>query len=464
MHAATTALDASGAAGWAYALDGRHPVFCLRSAMPLVGSDAPIQWVHVAYEGEWLGHHSGPFALTREKFASAIVNFERQINPVKLDFDHESEFAEPGVPIPARGWVHRLEIRSGADGSAHFWALVEFGPEAVARNKAGGYRYCSAVFDFHAIDRKTGEPIGLVLRSLALTDDPFIDGQEPIWLSSRAASAAEGTLTMSVAKSEFMRLVRQLEGDEITAEQASKLAAAAQAMNEALGTPASPAAPAAEPAPAAAPMAADKPDEDKPKELEDEKKEPEKELAAEPGESPADATLEALQALAEQHGMTLEEFIAALPGMLGAPDTSAAPLTAMQRELGARDHAIKALTKRATEAESALALYRKREATEAVEVLVNSGRLLDAARADFEDLYLSNRPAFDRMSAALPAVVPVGSHALASTPPTAESPAINEDDPEVRELRRWLSAASVPREKQDARIQKELAARRNTRV
>lgn len=171
----------------------RRVVF-LRSALPLVSEDAPTSWVDVAYEGAWLGHSMGAFEFTRERFEQAVRNFGAKANPTKLDFDHETEFAMPGAATPARGWVHELEVRDDEDGVAHLWALVEFGAEAVEINRSGGYRFCSGVFDFEATDRMTGESIGLELRSLALTDDPFIDGQEPIRLSRRGAAAEEITM------------------------------------------------------------------------------------------------------------------------------------------------------------------------------------------------------------------------------------------------------------------------------
>src|SRR5690606_15692698 len=164
----------------AYMLRAGGPLVCLRSQLPLISEDAPVRWVHVAYEGEWRGHHSGPFRFTRERFEEAIRNFERQRNAVKLDFDHETDYAAPGASVPARGWVHKLEVREDESGVAHLWALTEFGAEAVRKNREGGYRYCSGVFDFNAIDRVSGEPVGLAMLRLALTDDPFIDGQQPI--------------------------------------------------------------------------------------------------------------------------------------------------------------------------------------------------------------------------------------------------------------------------------------------
>lgn len=74
---------------------------------------------------------------------------------------------------------------------------------------------------------------------------------------------------------------------------------------------------------------------------------------------------------------------------------------------------------------------------------------------------------------------PMGDHASAITPPTQENasltgdenkrstitfepetPGIDEDSAEVKELRRWLTDAGVPKTKQDERIRIELTARR----
>lgn len=440
---------------------------CLRSQLPLISDDAPIRWVHVAYEGEWRGHNAGRFQFTRERFAQAIANFERQKNAAKLDFDHETDYAPPGSSVPARGWVHRLEIRDEG-GIAHLYALTEFGAEAVRKNREGGYRFCSGVFDFNAVDRVSGEPCGLAMLRLALTDDPFIDGQQPILLSRAAPLALNGE-TMKIDKAEFVRRLRKLEGDEVSAEQISKLAQAMALMDEATGggsggdapaegAPETPAAMSAdtpaEPVAAASPAAPEAP-------------------SAEPDSDEATEADSLAAQLMEATGMTMEQLIAALQSLASGGDempAATAPLSAKLEEqavlLSAHTKTIAALSARAETAEAEVKRYRETEADKAVDVLISTGRILDNARDEMRGLYLSNRKAFDTLAAALPEVVPVGEHASGQTPPTEETPAIDENDPFVKSRRRLFANTWLPKAEQDAAIIRDMKARKNngTRV
>lgn len=467
QHAALEHASAGGEV-LAYTLGARGLV-CLRSQLPLIRGNAPTEWVHVAYEGEWRGYHGRTFEFTRQRFHEAIANHERQRNAAKLDFDHETDFAEPGTSVPARGWVHRLEIRD-ADGVAHLWALVEFGAEAVEKNRAGGYRFCSGVFDFEATDRVTGEPVGLYMPRLSLTDDPFIDGQTPIILSRAAAVALSGDTSMSkIKKADFLSRLRKIEGDEITPDQIAKLAQSMALLDEAMagGESEAPveeaemAADAEEPAPMSATppaaLAADAPAEPV---VAAEAPAPE----ADPAAAEASSLLE--QAMAAT-GMDLAALIEALKAMVpGDASAAVAPLSARINEqtllLSANKATIAALSNRAETAEAEVKRYREAEADAAVGVLIESGRILDNGRDDMRALFLSNRKAFDTLSAALPAHVPVGEHAAGQTPPTAETPAIDESDPFVKERRRILSGTWLGKRGKDAvdtAIRKELADR-----
>ena len=326
QHAAVEQASAGGEV-LAYAIEhaGRSLV-CLRSQLPLIREDAPVEWAHVAWEGEWRGHPSGPFKFTRERFEQAIANHERQRNAAKLDFDHETDFAKPGTSVPARGWIHRLEIRDQG-GIAHLWALVEFGAEAVKKNRAGGYRFCSGVFDFNATDRVTGEPIGLYMPRLSLTDDPFLDGQTPIVLSRAAALALSGD-NMKIDKAEYIRRLKKLEGDEITPEQAAQLAQAMGLLSEATSGGGSSESEPAEDAPdEPAPMSATPPA----ALAADAPTEPVVAADAPPPEAdPATDAGSLLEQVMQATGMDLAALVEALKAMAGGADASAAvaPLSA----------------------------------------------------------------------------------------------------------------------------------------
>lgn len=429
-----------------------------RALYPLISSDAPTTWIHVAIEGRWEGHPAGAFELSRRSFEQAVKNFEANPNPVPLDYEHSTEFA---IPAPAAGWVQRLEVREGERG-AELWALCELTAKAAEMVREGAYRFSSGVFVFGSIDPVSGDSVGVEMTSLALTNVPFIRGATPIALSRRAVERARGLKMQKVDKAALISELRKLEGDALSPEQVSQIAGAMAAMDEARsGGPAEPAEEveaSAEGEDEATVAAADEDGDEKP--MADKAK-----LSAgyDEGErAMADmdhaALMQALEAMAAAQGLSLPEFVEALPGMLKPDEAASAPLSRVH------EATIHALSARAQSAEKALLAYRQKEAAGEVDVLVRSGRILDTARADMERLYLSDRATYDRLAAALPEVVPVGSHATASAPPTQDTPSIDEADPQVTELRRWLSAARVPREQQDKRIRHELSMRRQSRV
>lgn len=446
----------------------------LRGMLPMVREGAAQTWVDVAFEGTWRGHRAGEFSFTREVFEEIVANFKANPNPVPLDYEHATEMAGPA---PAAGWVQGVEVRN-VDGVAHLFALVEFTDEAAQWVREGRYRFSSAVVDFRSRDLQSGEQIGAELLSLALTNVPFIRGQAPIRLSRRSSPIALNEVTtMKIDKAELIRRIRKLEGDEVSPEQVGKLAQSMALLDEAMGGGESEPAPDPEPAeepsdPAAMSTAlADDPDPapDAP---------PAEPVAAADDEAPAEPAPETeAQGLLEQAmealGLDLPGLVEVLKGLLSGGDESAAtmPLSAktaltskisgLEEQVKLREDKIKVLSAQCAKQGEELGKYREREADEAVDLLVASGRLLDDAKPRWRKLYLSNREQFDELAAGLPEIVPVGGHAASQTPPTEATPAIDEDDPWVKERRRVLSTTWLrndPKALNEA-IRRELAIR-----
>lgn len=164
----------------------------LRVLVPLLEATAPKTWIHVAYVGRWEGHWQGPFELTRETFAQMERNFRAVGQPVPLDWEHQTC---SGGEAPAAGWIR--DVRTRGDDFEVFVELTERAAEQVRRRE---YQYCSGVFVFGAVDAVSGDDIGAVLESVALTNVPFIKGQRPIRLSARRSAAAKGYATMDRSK------------------------------------------------------------------------------------------------------------------------------------------------------------------------------------------------------------------------------------------------------------------------
>jgi hypothetical protein len=157
----------------------------LRLKPTLLGTQAQTRWIHIAHTGNWKGHPSGEFDLTGEAFVDVLKNFDLVVDPVVLDYEHHT-IDPPPEGAPAAGWVRDLQFKDGK-----LYGFVEFTERAWGYVERGEYRYCSGVFVFDDKDRKSGDKLKCVMHSVALTNVPFIDGQEPILPFSRRRKAMQ---------------------------------------------------------------------------------------------------------------------------------------------------------------------------------------------------------------------------------------------------------------------------------
>lgn len=165
----------------AYSLDlhGKQ-VFGLRTKLPSLGT-VSSSWCELAYEGEWKGHQSGSFSFTPAKLQSIVDNFDKAADNLPVYYGHPRH--DLGLPIPAAGWIRKLELRTSRKGT-ELWGQVEWTEDAAAGIRKGEYKYCSVVVDFRPTDRVTGEPSGLAMMyELGLTGSPFLPGMTQISLS-----------------------------------------------------------------------------------------------------------------------------------------------------------------------------------------------------------------------------------------------------------------------------------------
>ena len=110
--------------------------------------------------------------------AVVIARFKQRQTPPVIDYEHQTLRKEQnGQPAPAAGRLLDLEWREGSG----LWGRAEFTDRARQMIEVGEYLYFSPVFAY--------APDGTVLAVLmgALTNDPAIDGMEP--LARRAAAS-----------------------------------------------------------------------------------------------------------------------------------------------------------------------------------------------------------------------------------------------------------------------------------
>jgi len=167
------------------------------AAAGAAGGDASVPvWNQIAKLGQWAGHPSGPFQITRKDVADMVRNFRASQNRrVAIDFEHASE-ADPtkgSIPTegaPAQGWIIDLQDR-GADG---LWGLVQWLEPARSYIREGKYRYFSPAIRFKSKERESGDDAGARLTSGALTNNPFLDGMMPMAAKDTGAGpAAQGS-------------------------------------------------------------------------------------------------------------------------------------------------------------------------------------------------------------------------------------------------------------------------------
>ena len=172
-----------------------------------LGDEGKPKWQHVANEGQFLGYRHGedPFAFTRETFEQIVSNFQKNTqykagpdgvgmaDVIPWDFEHASEqyAADGSIPTdgaPAQGWIREVKVVDGPDGKAQLWALSIFFPIARKYILEGQYKWSSVAVILNAVDSITGERIGALLTSIALTNHPFITDLTPLAASTKSMS------------------------------------------------------------------------------------------------------------------------------------------------------------------------------------------------------------------------------------------------------------------------------------
>ena len=170
-------------------------------------TDGPV-WSQVALAGEFKGYAGGEIAFTfdRTVFDQIVANFRRHpayrkgadgigcADVVAWDFHHASEMPAtsgsiPSEGTPSQGWVVELEARD-TDGKLSLWALTRWLEPAKTYIKEKRYRWASVSVIFDAIDPVSAKNVGATLTSIALTNQPFIEGMQSLAASKGGAIAA----------------------------------------------------------------------------------------------------------------------------------------------------------------------------------------------------------------------------------------------------------------------------------
>jgi len=145
-----------------------------------VPADVP-EWVMICRTGNWRGHPEGPELITSQHLRAALDYFNRHYrgrSDLVIDYHHSSAYAGKSVPeAPAAGWIKEMELRNGA---TELWARVLWLADAARDIAQRRFRYLSPWIRFNMPDRVTGEPVPMVIHSVALTNTPFLTELEAL--------------------------------------------------------------------------------------------------------------------------------------------------------------------------------------------------------------------------------------------------------------------------------------------
>ncbi len=147
--------------------------------------------VQVSRLGTFSHPRYGRITLTEETVREMVANFEARrdaggdLVPLVVDYQHQSLADDPERAIAA-GWVHELIDR----GTGGLWAKVQWTERAALFIGNGEYRYISPEIAFDAVNKETGQPQGVTLLAVALTNRPFFEGMAPVVLCAEAADHA----------------------------------------------------------------------------------------------------------------------------------------------------------------------------------------------------------------------------------------------------------------------------------
>lgn len=120
----------------------------------------------------------GRWHIDQAVASQVISRFNAKTNPRVLDYEHQTLHKESnGQPAPAAGWITGLEWREGSG----LWGTVELTARGRDSIASGDYRYVSPVFSF---DRRNGDVLDIQMA--AITNNPAIDGMEPLALRAAA--------------------------------------------------------------------------------------------------------------------------------------------------------------------------------------------------------------------------------------------------------------------------------------
>lgn len=147
----------------------------LALAAVLAEGKTPLEWIEIAFTGQWDGHPDGPFSITEADLRSCAELFARASREVVIDYNHLGMRPHNAEQGRAAGWITAMEVRP-SERRFGLWAKVRWTAPAHTAIVAEEYRYVSPTLMWGYSDKVSGKVYPCYLHSLALTNTPFLDG------------------------------------------------------------------------------------------------------------------------------------------------------------------------------------------------------------------------------------------------------------------------------------------------
>ena len=137
--------------------------------------------VEILRTGSWDYYGEG-MVVTKETLDNMVKNFKTGIRPepptqLMVDYNHGSEYKDPELS-KAAGWIKDIYV----DGES-LYMVPEWTDKAKEYIQNKEFRYISPEYTEHYKSKRNGEDVGPTLLAVAITNRPYLEGQEGIALA-----------------------------------------------------------------------------------------------------------------------------------------------------------------------------------------------------------------------------------------------------------------------------------------
>lgn len=176
---------------------------CIVLALTASGENGVPDWIQLLPKG-WIKPNGLDVLVDDQSIKTILASFKSRENDIVLDYEHQTL---TGGEAPAAGWITDMEARQ--DG---LWAKVDWTNRGRSYVEAREYRYISPVLLVNPKDCR-----GMRLQSAALTNNPAIDGMQPVAAKEETEETGGMNMDFLAKLAEILGLSPEASEDEVLA-------------------------------------------------------------------------------------------------------------------------------------------------------------------------------------------------------------------------------------------------------